>query len=283
MNTERYLNFKQFIKDYVAARKTSLKERVSELAEKQSPPKLLIVQVGDNYASNKYISGKIKDCEEVGISCSLSKFDENISEEELISYIGSMEYHVDGIIVQLPLPEHINVQHITDAIPLNADVDGFKPGSPFISCTPLGIYNLLMELFPEDKRLDGKNIVIIGRSEIVGKPMAKLIIEQTDATVTVCNSHTRNLSDICRRADILISAVGKPKFVTEDFIKVGATVIDVGINIDENGKMCGDVNPESGDVVDNVKFLTPVPGGVGLLTRLSLIENVYDAAVKFRR
>lgn len=279
MNDERYLQFKSYIKDYVAARKADLKDKVEKFMDNMKiAPKLLIIQVGDNFASNKYVAGKIKDCKEVGISCEHYKFPEDVSEADLLMYIKSKEGFVDGIIVQLPLPKHINITHVTNSIPMNADVDGFKPGSPFVSCTPLGIYNLLMELFPDDKRLDGKNVVIIGRSDIVGKPMAKLLIEKTDSTVTVCNSHTKNLPDVCRQADILISAVGKAKFITEDFIKMGTTIIDVGINIDENGKMCGDVNPASGDLVNCVNFLTPVPGGVGLLTRLSLIENVYDAA-----
>lgn len=273
MNKEKYLSHKDYIKQYVAARKEVI---VGQLKNMDLHPRLLIIQVGDNFASNKYVAGKLKDCDEVGIECKLTKLDENIIEDNLLDYIKAFEDRYDGIIVQLPLPKHINVKHVVDALPAKADVDGFKVESKFIPCTPLGVYNLLMDLFAEDKRLDGKNVVVLGRSEIVGKPMAKLLIEKTDATVTVCNSHTRNLPEITKNADILISAIGKAKFVKDDMVKAGATVIDVGINMDENGKMCGDVDWES--LSDDVAFLTPVPGGVGLLTRLSLLENVCEAA-----
>lgn len=273
MNKEKYLSHKDYIKQYVAARKEVI---VGQLKNMELHPRLLIIQVGDNFASNKYVAGKLKDCDEVGIECKLTKLDENITEDNLLDYIKAFEDRYDGIIVQLPLPKHIDVKHVVDALPAKADVDGFKAESKFIPCTPLGVYNLLMDLFAEDKRLDGKNVVILGRSEIVGKPMAKLLIEKTDVTVTVCNSHTRNLPEITKNADILISAIGKAKLVKGDMVKPGATVIDVGINMDENGKMCGDVDWES--LSDDVTFLTPVPGGVGLLTRLSLLENVCEAA-----
>ena len=273
MNKDKYLEFKKFIKDYVDDKKVQITEKVQNMDNK---PSLLIIQVGDNFASNKYVAGKLKDCEEVGIECRLAKLDENIAEDGLLDYIKAFEDRYDGIIVQLPLPKHIDVSKVVATLPAKADVDGFKAESRFVPCTPLGVYNLLMALFEDDKKLDGKNVVILGRSEIVGKPMANLLIDRTDATVTVCNSHTRNLSEITKNADILISAIGKAKFVTGDMVKSDATIIDVGINMDENGKMCGDVDWES--LPENLKFVTPVPGGVGLLTRLSLLENVYEAA-----
>ena len=273
MNKDKYLEFKKFIKEYVDDKKAQITEKVQNTDNK---PSLLIIQVGDNFASNKYVAGKIKDCEEVGIECRLAKLDENIAEDGLLDYIKAFEDRYDGIIVQLPLPKHIDVSKVVDTLPAKADVDGFKAESRFVPCTPLGVYNLLMTLFEDDEKLDGKNVVILGRSEIVGKPMANLLIDRTDATVTVCNSHTRNLPEITKNADILISAIGKAKFVTGDMVKNGATIIDVGINMDENCKMCGDVDWES--LPNNLKFVTPVPGGVGLLTRLSLLENVYEAA-----
>lgn len=273
MNKDKYLEFKKFIKDYVDDKKSLITEKIQNM---DNQPSLLIIQVGDNFASNKYVAGKIKDCEEVGIECRLAKLNENITEEDLLDYIKAFEDRYNGIIVQLPLPKHINVDKVVATLSAEVDVDGFKAESRFVPCTPLGVYNLLMALFEDDKKLDGKNVVILGRSEIVGKPMANLLIDRTDATVTVCNSHTRNLPEITKNADILISAIGKAKFVTGDMVKSDATIIDVGINMDENGKMCGDVDWES--LPDNLKFVTPVPGGVGLLTRLSLLENVYEAA-----
>lgn len=281
MNEIKRALAKEYIKSYVAYRKNDIKERVDAMksvANKigKNLLSLLIIQIGDNFASNKYVGGKVKDCEEVGIGCVHAKLSEATTTEELVDYITRRKDNYSGIIVQLPLPKHIDVEAVTKAIPAEADVDGFKAESEFVPCTPLGVYNLLMDLFEDDKRLDGKNVVILGRSEIVGKPMANLLITKTDATVTVCNSHTRDLSEITKNADILISAIGRAKYVTGDMVKAGATVIDVGINMDENGKMCGDVDWKS--LSDDVDFVSPVPGGVGLLTRLSLLENVCDAA-----
>lgn len=275
MNREEYISFKEPIKEYIDIRKATIIDAVAHYGR---APKLAIVQVGDNYASNKYVGGKMRDCEEVGIECELCKFDESITEEELakrVAMLGS-DHDYDGIIVQLPLPDHIRPDVVTEGIPPYKDVDGFKVDTPFVPCTPLGIYNLLTDVVCcDDCRLDGKHVVILGRSDIVGKPMAKLLIEETDATVTVCNSHTQNLADITRTADILISAIGKPRFVTGDMVKPDTIIIDVGINRSEDNKLCGDVDAESFDMTP--KFITPVPGGVGLLTRLSLLENVCDA------
>lgn len=169
----------------------------------------------------------------------------------------------------MPLPKHIDVKKVQNTIDDKVDVDGFKTSSIFIPCTPLGVFNLLNKI----TNLDGKNIVILGRSEIVGKPMANLLISESNATVTICNSHTKNISNITKNADIIISAIGKAKFIKKDMVKENVIIIDVGINQDENGKMCGDVDYEN--VKSLCKFITPVPGGVGLLTRLTLLENTF--------
>ena len=276
MQKEKYLEFKEFIKEYVEKIKEEIKEEVNNLSKEGIFPKLLIIQIGDNFASNKYVAGKLKDCEEVGINCTLAKLKEETTEEELLNYIKNDGKDFDGIIVQLPLPKHINVDSVIKAIPVEKDVDGFKVESDFVPCTPLGVYNLLMEVFKDDKKLEGKNVVILGRSEIVGKPMANLLIEKTNSTVTICNSHTKNIAKITNDADIIISAIGKANFVKGYMVKDGAVIIDVGINRSEDNKLCGDVDFES--LRDNIQFISPVPGGVGLLTRLSLLENVCKAA-----
>lgn len=276
MDENKYLQCKDFIKDFVTVRKVEVVRRIRRLSEK---PRLLIIQVGDEFASNKYVAGKEKDCQEVGIECKVAKLDETVGEAGLLDYIRAFEDRYDGIIVQLPLPDNIDVSKVVKALPERADVDGFKAGSDFIPCTPLGIYNLLLSVCKDDIMLNGKNVVILGRSDIVGKPMAKLIIENTNATVTVCNSHTKNLQEITAKADVLISAVGKAGIVNGDMVKEGAVVIDVGINRSDDGKLVGDVDHGS---IPDVRFITPVPGGVGLLTRLSLLENVVTAAEERR-
>lgn len=265
-NNKISFNDKNYVKEYVKERKNKLKEELILLEDK---PSLCIIQVGDNFASNKYVNGKLKDCEEVGIESTLKKFDENISEEKLLLEIENANSSYDGIIVQLPLPKHIDVKKVQNTIDDKVDVDGFKTSSIFIPCTPLGVFNLLNKI----TNLDGKNIVILGRSEIVGKPMANLLISESNATVTICNSHTKNISNITKNADIIISAIGKAKFIKKDMVKENVIIVDVGINQDENGKMCGDVDYEN--VKSLCKFITPVPGGVGLLTRLTLLENTF--------
>ena len=263
---------KNFCKEYVNTIKENLKKDIENLNIK---PTLAIVQVGDEYASNKYIKGKMKDCDEVGIYCFLEKFDENISEKELLEQINKIQKNVNGIIVQLPLPKHINIKNVINIIDDDKDVDGFKIASNFKPCTPLGIFKLLNKI----TNLDGKNVCIIGRSEIVGHPMANLLITQSNATVTICNSYTKNLSMYTKNADVIISAVGKIHTITKDMVKNGAIIIDVGINMDENGKMCGDV--DYNDVVDKCEFITPVPGGIGLITRVTLLENTLKAYYKY--
>lgn len=260
-----------YCKEYVQNRKQQI---IKTIQERKLSPTLCIIQVGDNFASNKYIAGKMKDCEEVGIMPVLFKVKEQTTEEEVIKIIKNANKKCDGIIVQLPLPEHISIDKVQNAIDDNKDVDGFKVTSKFVPCTPLGVYNLLNEI----TCLTGKNIVVLGRSKIVGQPMVNLLIEKTNATVTCCNSHTKNLREHLGEADIIISAVGKANLITKDMVKEGAIIIDVGINRDENGKMCGDVNYN--DVKDLCSFITPVPGGVGLITRVTLLENVILATEK---
>lgn len=242
--------------------------------------KLVIVQVGDNPASNTYIKNKTKACEYVGIECEVKHYKESISETELCGHIARLngDKSVDGIIVQLPLPPQISERKVLSVIKPKKDVDGFTDKNTgrlihdypvgHIPATPLGIKMLLLKY---DIDVEGKECVIVGRSNIVGKPMAFLMLDD-DATVTIAHSHTKNLKEVCKRADILIVAIGKPKMINREYIKEGAVVIDVGINRDENGKLCGDVDFE--DVKDIVSAITPVPGGVGPMTVAMLLSNV---------
>lgn len=264
-----------------------VKERVSKdvvkSKEKGIEPKLVIIKVGDDPASEVYVKGKIKDCIEVGIIVHLIELESSISEEKLldeINYISNDET-VHGVLVQLPLPKHISESKIIEAIPSSKDVDGFSlenigklwsGANGFVPCTPAGCIEILKHT---GKPISGKHAVIIGRSNIVGKPMAALLLNE-NATVTICHSKTNNLKEICKTADILIVAVGKPKMINEEYIKPGAIVIDVGINRDENNKLCGDVDFASAAQV--ASFITPVPGGAGLMTRAMLLQNVVEAA-----
>ena len=254
------------IKEYTAELKAMYKERISKM---DYQPSLVILQVGDNPASNKYVRNKILDCLEVGIQANHYTCPEDVSEEELIRYIQKTQSFHDGIIVQLPLPSHINVQKVLAAIKPEKDVDGFRPDSPFVPATPKGIMDYLAA---SNFDVDGKLVVIIGRSDIVGKPLAKLMTD-ANATVTLCHSHTseEDMGILLTIADLVVCAVGKAEFL--DCYRTTAPVIDVGINFDENGKLVGDCyNTEGRDV-------TPVPGGVGLLTRCALLENVITASL----
>ena len=263
--------------------KDNLKEKV-ELLKKEGKrlPKLVVIMVGDNPASQTYVKNKEKACEYIGFLSHLIKFNENISEEILLNTIDQLNTDdtIDGILVQLPLPKHINEEKVLRKILPEKDVDGFHPEniaklflneSCLTPCTPTGIYFLLNHY---GYNIQGKHIVIIGRSNIVGKPAALLGL-QHNATVTICHSKTENLKEICKTADILICAVGKAKFVNSEYIKDNCVVIDVGINRDENNKLCGDVDFE--DVKDKVEAITPVPGGVGPMTIAMLMENTYKA------
>lgn len=247
-------------------------------------PKLAIIMVGENPASRAYVNGKKRDCKDCGIDFELIQFDEKVEQsiiEKTITRLNEDE-RVNGILVQLPLPAHLNKKAIIDSICPEKDVDCFTEanlGSLFLNrpvfkpCTPFGI----MELLSYYKiPVEGKHCVIIGRSDIVGKPLAIMLINE-GATVTVCNSHTHpfDLTNLTRAADIVICAVGKPKFLTADMISKGAIVIDVGINRDENNKLCGDVDFEN--VKLKASAITPVPGGVGLMTRAALMTNILKA------
>lgn len=247
-------------------------------------PKLAIIMVGENPASRAYVNGKKRDCEDCGIDFELIQFDEKVRQSTIEKTIARLneDETVNGILVQLPLPAHLNKKAIIDSICPEKDVDCFTEanlGSLFLNrpvfkpCTPFGIMELLSyyKISVEDK-----HCVIIGRSDIVGKPLAVMLIN-AGATVTVCNSHTHplDLANLTRAADIVICAVGKPKFLTADMISEGAIVIDVGINRDENNKLCGDADFEN--VKLKASAITPVPGGIGLMTRAALMTNILKA------
>lgn len=246
-------------------------------------PTLAVILVGDNSASKVYVRNKAKDCEECGIKMELYDLREDISEKVVLRLIKQLNQddNITGILVQMPLPKHINTQKVIECISPKKDVDCFHPinvgymvaGNPqFLPCTPTGVIELIDSY---GIQIAGKHCVVLGRSNIVGKPMATLLT-QRDATVTLCHSKTTNLKDIASSADILISAVGKRNFVTADMVKDRAVVIDVGINRDENGKLCGDVDFAA--VSEKSSFITPVPGGIGPMTRAMLMKNVWRAA-----
>ncbi len=265
--------------------KDEVKEKVAALKAKGIETTLAVIQVGNDPASTVYVGNKKKACEYTGIRSLAYEIPEETTEEELLKLVHSLNDrdNVDGILVQLPLPKHINEDRVIQAISPAKDVDGFHPqsvgalsiGEPgFVSCTPAGIIELLKRY---NIQIDGKECVIIGRSNIVGKPVSMLLLRE-NGTVTVCHSHTADLK-VTRRADILVVAIGKAKFVTADYIKEGAAVIDVGMDRDENGKLCGDVDFES--AVEKAGAITPVPGGVGPMTIAMLMNNcVYSAGLK---
>lgn len=259
--------------------------KLDVLAMKRKPT-LAVIMVGSDGASDIYVRNKERACQEVGINSITERLPEDTSQEELLSVISrySSDSSIDGILVQLPLPRHIDTRAVINSIPADKDVDGFSfinTGKLFnggvdcpVSCTPIGIIALFTWYgIP----LDGKNVVILGRSNEVGKPLIHLFLEK-NATVTCCHSRTENLKEICSRADVLVSAIGKPRFVTADYIKDGAVVIDVGINRDENGKLCGDVDFDN--VKDKVSYITPVPGGVGPMTVTMLLVNTKELTKK---
>lgn len=258
--------------------KDELKEEVAELKGQGVKITLAVVQVGADPASSVYVRNKKNACSYIGIDSLAYELDEKTTEDELLELIDKLNKNeeVNGILVQLPLPGHINEDKIIKAISPKKDVDGFHPESVgklsigqegFVSCTPAGVIQLLRRSGVE---IDGKECVVIGRSNIVGKPMAMLLLRE-NGTVTVCHSHTKNLKEITRRADILVAAIGKPKFITKDYVKPGAVVIDVGIHRMENGKLCGDVAFD--EVEPIASYITPVPGGVGPMTIAMLMTN----------
>lgn len=246
---------------------------------------LAVVLVGQDPASEVYVRGKIKACEEVGINSFCYRLPENATQNEVESLVQSLALReeIDGILVQLPLPKGLDAEKILKFIPTEKDVDGFSPanvgkvalGEKGISaCTPSGVMELLSRY---NIPVAGKRAVVVGRSKIVGRPLALLLLN-ADATVTVCHSKTENLKEECLRADILIAAIGKAKFITADMVKEGAVVIDVGINRGGDGKLCGDVDFEN--VKDKAAYITPVPGGVGPMTIATLLKNTVEAAEK---
>ncbi len=259
-----------------------LKVEVDVLKTNKIIPKLAVIMVGDNSASKVYVKNKSKACEEIGIKYEEHLLSENIKQEELIDLIKKLnqDESVNGILLQSPIPGHLNINQAFKAISYRKDVDGFTPSSvgklsigedTFISCTPYGI----MKMFEEyNIDLTGKDVVIVGRSNIVGKPLIQVCLNK-NATVTVCHSKTINLEEHTKRADVLISAIGKAKFITKDMVKKDAVVIDVGINRDENGKLVGDVDFENVEKI--ASYITPVPGGVGPMTIAMLMNNVIKA------
>lgn len=263
-----------------------LKERVNKLSKK---PSLVIIRVGEDFASGKYVSNKVKKCEEVGISSKIIHLDENISQDELEKIIIDLnkDKDVTGILLQLPIPKHLNEDYLTNLIEDEKDVDGFTIGNMGklslnlegnVACTPRGIMTLLKE-FKID--MEGKDVLIINRSNIVGKPLAQLFLQE-NATVTIAHSKTKNLKEKISSSDIVVTAVGKANFLSAQDFSNNTTIIDVSINFNESGKMCGDVSKEDYDVIVNEKqcHLTPVPNGVGQMTVIELIEQTIEIAEK---
>ncbi|MFJ8527812.1 bifunctional methylenetetrahydrofolate dehydrogenase/methenyltetrahydrofolate cyclohydrolase FolD [Bacillus sp. NPDC094106] len=264
-------------------KRTQLKEEVVKLKEQGIVPGLAVILVGEDPASRSYVKGKEKGCEQVGIYSELIEFPETITEERLLAEIDRLneDNRINGILVQLPLPKHIEEKAIIERISPEKDVDGFHPISigrmmtgqdTFLPCTPHGIVELVKET---NLDISGKHVVVIGRSNIVGKPVGQLFLNE-NATVTYCHSKTKNIKELSKLADILVVAVGRPKMVTADYIKEGAVVIDVGVNRLDTGKLCGDVDFEN--VLDIAGYITPVPKGVGPMTITMLLHNTVESA-----
>lgn len=262
--------------------KDELKEKVASLKEAGIEKCLAVIQVGADPASSVYVRNKKKGCEYIGINSLSYELPEETTQEELIKLVHELNERndVNGILVQLPLPKHIDEDAVIKAISPAKDVDGFHPESVgalrigqkgFVSCTPAGIIQLLKR---SNVEINGKECVIVGRSNIVGKPMALLMLRE-NATVTIAHSRTKDLKEVCKRADILIVAIGKSEFITKDYVKPGAVVIDVGINRDENNKLVGDVKFD--EVEPIASQITPVPGGVGPMTIAMLLNNCVEA------
>lgn len=260
-----------------------LKIEVDKLRSKGIVPKLAVIMVGNDKASEVYVRNKSKACKEIGIEFDEFLLDSNIKQKDLINLIHNLNERkdVNGILLQSPIPEHLNIREAFDAIDYKKDVDGFNPinigklaigEETFVSCTPSGVIKMLEEY---NIQIEGKRAVIIGRSNIVGKPLIQCLLNK-NATVTICHSRTKNIEEITTEADILIAALGKPKFVKENMVKENAVVIDVGINRNEEGKLVGDVDFEN--VSKKASYITPVPGGVGPMTVAMLMNNVVKAA-----
>ena len=270
-------------KEVSAKVKAEVKAEAQILKEKGIEIGLAVVIVGNNPASRVYVNSKTKACEEVGFNSYEYALSEETTQEELLSLVDKLnnDDKVNGILVQLPLPKQINENAVINAITPDKDVDAFHPYNvgkimigeySFLPCTPAGVMELIAST---GVSISGKDCVVIGRSNIVGKPMAMLLLHQS-GTVTICHSKTKNLAEICKKADILVAAVGRANFVTADMVKDGAVVIDVGMNRLDNGKLCGDVDYEA--VFEKVGYITPVPGGVGPITIAMLMKNTLTSA-----
>ena len=264
-------------KAIAAQLRAELKEKI---AQSNNTPGLAVVIVGEDPASQIYVRNKVKACAELGIRSYTYELSKETTQMELESLLDTLASNseVDGILLQMPLPKHLDAESATSHIPFEKDVDGFSARNlgllmqnkaEVVACTPLGIMKMLEF---EGIDLNGKRAVVLGRSETVGKPMALLLLN-ANATVTICHSKTKNIKEACLQADIIVSAVGKARFVTADMVKEGAIVIDVGMNRDENGKLCGDVDFD--DVKEKASYITPVPGGVGPMTITMLMYNTY--------
>ncbi len=260
-----------------------LKLEVDNLKKEGIKPKLAVIMVGNDLASKVYVRNKNKACEEIGIEYEEFLLGEETTMEELLNVIDNLNknQNIDGILLQSPIPKHLDINKAFRAILPEKDVDGFHPINAgklsigekcFVPCTPHGVVKIIEEYNIET---EGKNVVIVGRSNIVGKPLIQCML-QKNATVTVCHSKTRNLEEFTRKADILIVAIGKQKFITENMVKEGVVVIDIGINRNEEGKLVGDVDFDN--VSKKASYITPVPGGVGPMTVAMLMENVVEAA-----
>lgn len=270
-------------KELAARIKQRVSSQVEELKAGGVTPCLAVVLVGDDPASAVYVRGKESDCRECGIESRMLRLPADTTQDQLLEQLKQLaeDRSVHGILVQLPLPAQIDEQAVIAAIPPEKDVDGFSPVNVgrmmigeecFLPCTPAGCIEMLKST---GMPIAGKRAVVLGRSNIVGKPAAMLLLRE-NATVTICHSKTENLAQLCAEVDILVAAIGKAKFVTGDMVKPGAVVIDVGINRDENGKLCGDVDFAAAEA--KASFITPVPGGVGLMTRAMLLVNTIQAA-----
>ena len=266
--------------------RAGFKQKAEELAAQGTRPGLAVILVGGDQASQVYVRNKVNACAQAGIHSEKYSYDDDVTPQVVLDKIAALnaDSKIHGILVQLPLPKHFDADAVLEAIAPEKDVDGFRAENVgalvqgqacFIPCTPYGV----MKFFEEaGVNLKGKEAVVVGRSNIVGKPMAMLLMH-AGATVTVCHSQTRDLKGHCQRADILVAAIGKPKMITCDMIKPGAVVIDVGINRQPDGKLCGDVDFDSAK--DVASFITPVPGGVGPMTITMLLANTLESAERF--
>ncbi len=270
-------------KALAAKMRLQLKEKVEALIAAGTEPALVVIIVGNNPASRFYVNNKKKDCAECGIRSIEKAMPEETTEEALLAVIAELnaDPSIDGILVQLPVPKHINERRIIEAIDPKKDVDAFHPENvgrvmigqySFLPCTPAGVMEILAEYNID---VAGKNCVVIGRSNIVGKPQAMLLLHK-NGTVTICHSRTKNLAEITRKAEIIVCAVGKEKFLTADMVSEGAVIIDVGMNVNAEGKLTGDVDFEP--VSRLASYITPAPGGVGPMTRVMLLQNTLKAA-----